>query len=715
MKPTNHSSSNEHVAAGILPAVEGGILPPGPSARFSGWPGEGGSCSAGQDACRYGRAVRLSLCTVVAALLAAVAGTAAAQTLLRGPYLQLATPGSIVVRWRTDIATDTQVAFGTSLAALSRTNTSADAVTEHVIQLAGLNPSTRYYYSVGSSTNVLSPAATAQFFITPPPPGTPKPTRIWIIGDAGTADTNQLAVRDAYLALTGTNYTDFWLQLGDNAYSNGTDSDYQYAVFNMYTNLLPQSVTWPTLGNHDTAQSTVYTNTYPYFSIFTLPTAGEAGGVPSGTPHYYSFDYANIHLICLDSMTADRSPTGAMALWLTADLQANTNQWVIAYWHHPPYSAGSHQSDYDQGETDMRMNLVPILEAYGVDMVFCGHSHSYERSFLINGHLYQSWTFTTNMIVQPGTGREEETGAYVKPRGYSIGRQGAVYTVAGSAGQTSGGPLNYPAMCVSSNVLGSVLLQFNGNRLDEFFLRETGATNDHFTILKANFPPVASNLNFTVNANVATPLALAGSDINRDPIQFAQGNPPAHGLISAFNPLSGAFTYTPAHGFAAADAFTFTVNDGQTSSAPATVSIAVTPPSDTNGNGLPDAWEAQYGVSDPNGDPDHDGMTNLQEYWAGTNPLDSNSCLRVTAILPAGAGFTLTWKSVGGVRYRILYSDGNATGAYNGVFTPLVRSAAAEMDPSALGAASTRTFTDDYSLTGPPAHGRRYYRVQVVQ
>jgi hypothetical protein len=92
--------------------------------------------------------------------------------------------------------------------------------------------------------------------------------------------------------------------LGDNAYDTGTDAEYQAAVFSMYPSILRQSVLWSAIGNHDTAQSTNPSLSIPYFQIFNLPTNGEAGGVASGTEKYYSFDYANIHFICLDSMTS---------------------------------------------------------------------------------------------------------------------------------------------------------------------------------------------------------------------------------------------------------------------------------------------------------------------------------------------------------------------------------------------------------------------------
>ena len=62
-------------------------------------------------------------------------------------------------------------------------------------------------------------------------------------------------MRNAYLNFTGTTHTNLWLMFGDNAYENGTDSEYQAAVFDMYPTMLRQSVLWPALGNHDTAQS----------------------------------------------------------------------------------------------------------------------------------------------------------------------------------------------------------------------------------------------------------------------------------------------------------------------------------------------------------------------------------------------------------------------------------------------------------------------------
>src|SRR5437868_4105356 len=82
--------------------------------------------------------------------------SAFSQTVSRGPYLQLGTATSIVVRWRTSTARDAQVIYGTSLLLLDHTNTLPAFSTEHEVQLTGLTPNTRYFYWIGTTTNTLS-------------------------------------------------------------------------------------------------------------------------------------------------------------------------------------------------------------------------------------------------------------------------------------------------------------------------------------------------------------------------------------------------------------------------------------------------------------------------------------------------------------------------------------------------------------------------------
>jgi len=437
--------------------------------------------------------------------------SAADPSLTRGPYLQMGTHDSMIVRWRTDVATDSQVRFGTTQGVLTGTATDGTLTTEHIVRITGLLPDTKYFYEVGTTTSGLSGNDAATYFYTNPAPGTVRPYRFWVIGDAGTGNVQQTNVRNAYSAYNGAGRTDAWLMLGDNAYSSGTDSEYQSYVYNVYPSMLRNVVVWPALGNHDTAQSTNPPASLPYFQMFSLPTNAEAGGFPSGTEKYYSFDYGNVHFIELDSMASSRSSTGTMANWLRSDLAQNTKRWTVAYWHHAPYTFGTHNSDTEIELAEMRANINPILEAGGVDLVLAGHSHSYERSYLIDGHYGTSGTFTNAMKLD-GTG-----GPYNKPAVNA--HEGTVYIVAGTSGRLGSlmAQAPYPAMYSSRTDAGSLVLDVNGDQMLIRFLTQTGAIGDTITINKgvAAAPPAAPS-ELTASAVSSSQINLSWVDNSGD-------------------------------------------------------------------------------------------------------------------------------------------------------------------------------------------------------
>ena len=423
----------------------------------------------------------------------------------RGPYLQLGTPNSVVVRWRTSAPAIGRVQYGPSPGVVTGAVQEGAASNEHEVRLTGLSSDTLYYYAIGTTSSTLAGDATFHFR-TSPAAGTTRPTRVWVLGDSGTADANARAVRDGYAAFTGARETDLWLMLGDNAYNDGLDHEYQAAVFEMYPAMLRKTVLWPAYGNHDGYGSDAATNTGPYYDIFTLPTSGAAGGVASGTEAYYSFDHANIHFVALESFETDRSPTGPMLSWLQSDLAANSQPWVIVFFHHPPYSKGSHDSDTEIELVQMRRNALPILENFGVDLVLAGHSHSYERSFLVDGHYGDSTTFHSGLMKDEGSGRADASGAYQKPTYGMAPHQGAVYVVAGTSGKVSGGTYDHPVMYSSQSVLGSVVLDVDGNRLDASFVDSTGVRRDYFSIVKGEAPaPPPATMPFG-----GTPAAIPG-------------------------------------------------------------------------------------------------------------------------------------------------------------------------------------------------------------
>jgi hypothetical protein len=428
---------------------------------------------------RYG----LALCLVVCAT-AASATVVRAQSVVRGPYLCMATQNSIVVRWRTDVATDSRVVFGYDPSDLAQSAAVDEVTMEHEVEIQGLDANTKYYYAIGSKDGVLVGSDYSYYFKTFPEAGVAKPTRVWIIGDSGKPGPGAEAVRDAYLDFPGSDDTDVWLMLGDNAYRVGSDEDYQGAVFEMYDTILRNTVVSPTRGNHDQLYEGPNND---YYDMFTLPMKGQAGGVASGSEAYYSFDYANVHFVCLDSEGTDRSVGSPMLTWLADDLAATDQEWIVAYFHHPPYTKGSHNSDNpaDSGGRmkQMRENALPILEEGGVDLVLSGHSHSYERSFLLDGHHGVSDELEEAMIKDDGNGSVVGDGAYQKSAGLSS-NEGAVYAVPGSSSKLSGGKLNHPVMVASMNVLGSMVLDISGNQLDAVFIDDTGVVRDEFSIIK---------------------------------------------------------------------------------------------------------------------------------------------------------------------------------------------------------------------------------------
>lgn len=446
-------------------------------------------------------------------LLALACATVEAVEVTRGPYLQMGGHDRITIRWRTDLPVGSRVDFGTPESGLTQTVESFETTTEHIVELTGLDYNQRYDYAVGSPTEILVGDDGTHFFVTAPLTGLARPTRVWILGDSGSGNVAAQEVRDAYYAFTGARHTDLWLMLGDNAYPNGTDQEYQDNFFDWYPEMLRKSVVWPTLGNHDAESADSPTQSGVYYDIFSLPSGAEVGGVTSGTEAYYSFDFGAIHFIVLDSQDTFRLTGGGMMNWLEADLAATAQDWVIAIWHHPPYSKGNHDSDVDLNLIQMRENAVPLLDDYGVDLTFTGHSHSFERSYPIDGHYGDSTTFDPlTMRLDAGDGDENGSGAYTKPVAGPNPHGGIVHIVAGSGSTVTAGAFDHPVMLRGMSSLGSVVLDIDGPRLDVAFLSNNGVILDQFTVIKGQLPgmPIVGFSAFPVVGQM--PLAVSFLD-----------------------------------------------------------------------------------------------------------------------------------------------------------------------------------------------------------
>lgn len=420
-----------------------------------------------------------------------------AQTLTRGPYLQQLSQNGVIIRWRTDVATQSFVSFSKKDSSKIFVVKDINPVTEHIVELTNLQANTSYFYSVGTEIKTLASGKDFSF-ITAPSLTDNRPINIWSMGDFGDNSKpiyiqNQNAVRDQYLK-NKANYTDLWLWLGDNAYCCGTDIEYQKQIFDFYgSNILANTAFFPVPGNHEyyetaTGQVDKQIN---YYNVISVPTKAEMGGVASNTKEYYSYNYGNIHFIALDSYGLDEgkyrlfNSQSKQYQWLVNDLVANNSLWTIIYFHHPPYTKRSHDSNAEDDLRLMRENLVPIFDKYKVDLVMSGHSHVYERSYLMKGHTGHSETFNiVNHVVQNVNGKYEKN---IGSSPIINKSEGTIYAVIGSAGRLdwNGDPNPHPSSVYSNVTIGgSLLMTIDNNRLDARWVCADGVIRDNFTVFK---------------------------------------------------------------------------------------------------------------------------------------------------------------------------------------------------------------------------------------
>ncbi|MDY7229867.1 metallophosphoesterase family protein [Hyalangium rubrum] len=297
------------------------------------------------------------------AWLALAAGSASAATLSRGPYLQSVTSTSALVAFRLDTACSAQVRYGAG-GDLSLTVTAGLTGRQHAVQLAGLQPGTEYSYAIegcGASVGPLRRFRTA----TEPQA---REVRFAVLGDFGTGGSAQRAV----VRTLQTARPELIVTVGDNIYESGTDAEFESNFLRPMAALLAEVPIFPSMGNHEY----VTNQGQPYLNNLYLPANN-----PRGTERYYSFDWGNVHFVALDSnclrgsASADRCIASEQLAWLKQDLAASRAQWKVVYLHHPLWSTGEYGS-----YMPLRQQLAPVLESGGVDLVFAGHEHDYERT-----------------------------------------------------------------------------------------------------------------------------------------------------------------------------------------------------------------------------------------------------------------------------------------------------------------------------------------------
>jgi len=369
---------------------------------------------------------------IVAITLMIAAREASAVTLTRGPYLQLLTTRSVTVVWNTDVP----VACSLSIRRLGGATDAVAGPTDTVcaVTATGLVPGAQYGY-VPRGNGI---ALTSETVFRADDPD--RPYSFLVFGDSGTGGTKQLLLRDRMLSTPA----DFIVHTGDMVYDSGAAADFDPEVFEPYAELLRRIVLWPSLGNHDvrTARGA------PWRAAFWTPANN-----PAGNEGYYSFDQGNAHFVVLDS-NASLAPGSAQHTFLDSDLAATGQLWKFVAFHHTIYASGEHG-----GDVDLRGDVVPVFDRYGVDLVLMGHEHVYERTLPLRA----------DRIVEPGAG--------------------TVYVTTGGGGRQIFGVGAGSFTAYSESAFHFTRVDVDRGRLLLQMVREDGVVRDHMTLVKDGAPP----------------------------------------------------------------------------------------------------------------------------------------------------------------------------------------------------------------------------------
>ncbi|HNQ90476.1 MAG TPA: metallophosphoesterase [Verrucomicrobiota bacterium] len=312
---------------------------------------------------------------------------------LTPPFLQNVTTDGITIMWELDAAAAAEVEYGFTPEYGSRQTA---AVTDsgagtliYRARLSGLEPGSTYHYRT-----VLEGTPGPDAMFQTAPAGSPDFSfSVWADSQGsnhGTHPADPLEPTKSMMQHMADTGIDLALTAGDLAENGASYSDTHQYYLDRVASLLGTTVPWyPAWGNHDSGRDAVIRK------FADLPSQDR----PGFTPGYgsYSFDYAGCHFICIDHATRSTD----ILSWLEQDLQSAANRnarFTFLFVHVPPYC-----ELWIDGDSFHRTHLVPLMEAYGVDVCFSGHTHEYSRG-LLNGVHYcitggGSWLDTPESLV----------------------------------------------------------------------------------------------------------------------------------------------------------------------------------------------------------------------------------------------------------------------------------------------------------------------------
>ncbi len=286
--------------------------------------------------------------------------------ILAGPYIMHTTPTSTVIMWETDLPSTSEVFYGLAAPVEKRVAAKGEA-TIHEVRITGLTPGTIYFYQVRSRT-AAGGVVRSKLYSFKTAPGREVPFTFVVVGDTRTYPKRFQRICE----LAWGERPDLVVNVGD-VVSNGNVKQQWLTEWLIPAAVLMHRVPmYVAIGNHER-------NAKWFYRYVSYPEP----------ENYYSFDWSNAHFTMIDT-NQDIRPRSEQYRWIERDLASAKATWKFAFHHHPQWSSDS--NDYgdayrgpsELGDKDTRV-LCPLYERYGVDIVFYGHIHDYERTWPIRG------------------------------------------------------------------------------------------------------------------------------------------------------------------------------------------------------------------------------------------------------------------------------------------------------------------------------------------
>jgi len=268
-----------------------------------------------------------------------------------GPYVQNATPTSMVIMWQTTTPMGSHVVYWSDTQAMKLVTT-PQPVTQHETRLEHLEPDTLYTYLVLSNTEEIFESSFRTGM------DSERSFRFVVYGDSRTSPDAHRSVVQAII----NNHPELVLHTGDLVGVGENRESWWPEFFEPAQDLMHHTPVFPILGNHEY----FYSGRSWFSSFFSLP----------NNEQWFAFTYGNVRFIGLDT-NVSFYPDSPQYRWLEEELNSDAYQqatWHVVYFHHPPFTASVYRDD-----PEVIQYLVPLFETGQIDLVFSGHSHAYER------------------------------------------------------------------------------------------------------------------------------------------------------------------------------------------------------------------------------------------------------------------------------------------------------------------------------------------------